>query len=110
MLGPTRPAKARADAAIRAFAAVVKQRPRARLEIYGRGPEEKELSSPIASLRLQNSVRLAGYTSDPAAVYRKASVCLLTSRYEGFRAGRARVDGPGLPDGVFRPQLAAPAT
>lgn len=72
------------DAAIRAFAAVVKQRPRARLEIYGRGPEEKELSSLIASLRLQNSVRLAGYTSDPAAVYRKASVCLLTSRYEGF--------------------------
>ncbi len=72
------------DAAIRAFAEVVRKRPRARLEIYGRGPQEKALRALIASLGLSRSVRLAGYTSDPGAVYRKASVSLLTSSYEGF--------------------------
>lgn len=72
------------DAAIRAFADVLRKRPRARLEIYGRGPEEKALRALIARLGLSESVRLAGYTRDPGAVYRRASVSLLTSSYEGF--------------------------
>lgn len=72
------------DAAIRAFAEVVRKRPRAHLEIYGRGPEEKALRALISGLGLAKSVRLAGYTSDPGAVYRRASVSLLTSSYEGF--------------------------
>ena len=38
----------------------------------------------IANLGLEKSVILAGYTTDPAAVYKRASACLLTSRYEGF--------------------------
>lgn len=72
------------DHAIRAFAQVVKHRPKARLEIYGRGPEEAALRRLISSLRLEKSVSLKGYTTDPAAVYRSASACLLTSAYEGF--------------------------
>ncbi len=72
------------DAAVRAFRDVVRKRPAARLEIYGRGPEEKNLRRLISELGLEKSVRLMGYTTDPAAVYRKASACLLTSSYEGF--------------------------
>lgn len=72
------------DAAIRAFGDVVRKRPGARLEIYGRGPEEKSLRSLIATSGLARSVSLKGYTTDPEAVYRRASACLLTSQYEGF--------------------------
>lgn len=83
MLARLEPQK-QVDAAIRAFAEVVRRRPGSRLEIYGRGPDEKTLRALINDLGLAESVRLAGYTTDPAAVYRRASVSLLTSRYEGF--------------------------
>jgi poly(glycerol-phosphate) alpha-glucosyltransferase len=72
------------DHAIRAFQHVVRKAPQARLEIYGRGPEEKNLRALIRELRLERSVTLAGYTTDPGAVYDRASACLLTSSYEGF--------------------------
>lgn len=72
------------DEAIRAFAQVVRKAPKARLEIYGRGPDEKALQALIRQLGLQKSVFLKGYTSDPGAVYERAAACLLTSRYEGF--------------------------
>ena len=72
------------EAAVRSFANVVQARPSARLEVYGRGPEEGALRTLIANLGLEKSVILAGYTTDPAAVYKRASACLLTSRYEGF--------------------------
>lgn len=72
------------DHAIDAFAAVVAAVPGARLEIYGRGVLEAELNRRIERLGLTGSVRLAGFTDDPAGVYRRASLSLLTSRYEGF--------------------------
>lgn len=70
--------------AIEAFAQVVAAVPSARLEIYGHGPLEGALQRTIDSLGLGHSVALAGYTKDPAAVFRKASVSLLTSKFEGF--------------------------
>lgn len=72
------------DDAIRAFQHVVRKAPTARLEIYGRGPEEKALAALIRQLGLEKSVKLKGYTTDAAGVYERASACLLTSRYEGF--------------------------
>jgi glycosyltransferase involved in cell wall biosynthesis len=70
--------------AIASFAHVVKAVPTARLEIYGQGPDTDALQSQIDDLGLRASIRLAGYTKDPSEVYRRASVSLLTSRFEGF--------------------------
>ncbi len=72
------------DHAIDAFAAVVRSVPEARLEIYGRGVLETELTRRIQRLGLSGNVRLAGFTDDPVGVYRRAGLSLLTSRYEGF--------------------------
>lgn len=72
------------DHAIAAFAHVAKAVPSARLEIYGRGVLEGQLRRLIQRLGLADQVRLAGFTSDPMGVYRRAGVSLLTSKYEGF--------------------------
>jgi len=77
-------AQKRVPHAIAAFAHVVKALPDARLEIYGQGPEEGALQALIDELGLRGSVRLAGYTKNPAEVYERASCSLLTSRFEGF--------------------------
>lgn len=69
--------------AISAFARVLKRHPEARLEIYGRGPELPELRARIARLKVQDSVKLMGFTDDPSSVYRRASLCIMTSRFEG---------------------------
>lgn len=70
--------------AIKAFELVHRDFPDARLEIYGRGPEEVALRALIASLNLAGSVILAGYTNNPSRVYQSAGLSLLTSAYEGF--------------------------
>ena len=72
------------DHAIDAFAVVVRHVPDAQLRIYGRGVLSGELNQQIQRLGLAGNVSLAGFTNDPAAVYRGAALSLLTSRYEGF--------------------------
>lgn len=70
--------------AIDAFALVLETIPGARLEIYGHGPDEAALQRKVDELGLGASVRLAGYTKEPAKVYQRASLSILTSRFEGF--------------------------
>lgn len=70
--------------AVEAFARVVEAVPTARLEIYGQGPDQEALQRQVEQLGLTASVRLMGYTKDPAAVYRRAAVSVLTSKFEGF--------------------------
>ncbi|WP_139209962.1 glycosyltransferase [Microlunatus flavus] len=77
-------AQKRIPHAVAAFAHVVKARPSARLEIYGQGPEEGALQQLIDESGLRGSVRLMGYTKNPAEVYERAACSLLTSRFEGF--------------------------
>lgn len=72
------------DHAIEAFAHIVRAVPDARLEIYGRGVLEGALRSQIRRLGLTKQVSLAGFTNDPAGVYQRAGLSLLTSKYEGF--------------------------
>ncbi len=72
------------DHAIDAFAKVVKQIPGARLEIYGRGVLAGDLQARIQRLGLTDHVVLAGFTTNPGAVYQRAALSLLTSKYEGF--------------------------
>lgn len=70
--------------AIKAFAKVLQRVPDARLDIYGRGPDQAALKKLIAELGVADSVRLRGYTTNPSEVYQTAAMSLLTSSYEGF--------------------------
>lgn len=71
------------DHALRAWARVHRRLPEARLEIYGRGPLLTQLTEQIKQLNLGSSVTLAGFTTDPHGVYRRAGLCIMTSKYEG---------------------------
>lgn len=71
------------DHAIRAFSVVARQLPEARLEIYGRGNELAALRTLIADLGLGSHVELMGFTRQPALAYQRASLCIMTSRFEG---------------------------
>lgn len=71
------------DHAIEAFARVVKRRPAARLEIYGRGADLPALKNLISDLGLAKNVRLMGFTKQPNLVYQRGSLCIMTSRFEG---------------------------
>ncbi len=72
------------DHAIKAFAIVAKQVPGAHLEIYGRGPELPMMRDLIADLGLREQVKLMGFTKQPELAYQRASLSLLTSRFEGL--------------------------
>jgi poly(glycerol-phosphate) alpha-glucosyltransferase len=71
------------DHALQAWQRVQRALPDARLEIYGRGPLQAQLSDQIKQLRLTGSVTLAGFTTDPHSVYRRAGLCIMTSKFEG---------------------------
>jgi len=71
------------DHALQVWSRVQGQRPEARLEIYGRGPLKPQLAAQIKQLKLSESVRLAGYTTNPHRVYRRAGLCIMTSKFEG---------------------------
>lgn len=72
------------DHAIQAFATVAKRVPEARLEIYGRGPELAMMRDLVTDLGLTRRVKLMGFTKQPDLAYQRASLCLLTSRFEGL--------------------------
>jgi len=72
------------DVSVDIFALVVKEVPDAKLEIYGRGDEEKNLRKQIAKLKLENNVFLKGYTDDPLAAFRTAALSMMTSWAEGY--------------------------
>ncbi len=54
-----------------------------KLNIYGEGECEGQLRKLISELNLTN-VSLKGYTNQPLQVLKKASIFLMTSKYEGF--------------------------
>jgi glycosyltransferase involved in cell wall biosynthesis len=68
---------------ILAFAAVRASRP-AKLLILGEGPCRKELEATIKELSLENDACLPGAVTNPFAYMSKASVVVLSSKYEGF--------------------------
>jgi glycosyltransferase involved in cell wall biosynthesis len=72
------------DEGIRAFRHVVDKLPDARYLIYGFGPIESQLKKLINELKLQDNVKLMGFTDNPTAVYQSAACSILTSKYEGF--------------------------
>ncbi|ANS78710.1 Glycosyl transferase, group 1 [Serinicoccus hydrothermalis] len=82
MMGRLAPQK-RTDHGIRAFATVLETCPDARLEIYGEGMRRGELQQLIDDLGIGGSVTLEGFTTEPGRQYRRATLCLQSSRFEG---------------------------
>lgn len=68
---------------IKAFAQVHKSIP-ARLVILGEGPERTELETMVKKLGINRDVRLAGFVDNPYAYMSRASLFVLSSRWEGL--------------------------
>lgn len=85
------------DLLIEAFARLAPRHSRARLDIYGEGGERTSLQRRIDALDLGGRVRLAGWTSDPAAAFRGADLFVMSSRYEGFGNVLTEAMACGLP-------------
>ena len=70
--------------AINAFKIVVDKRPDATLEIFGKGPREKNFQKQIKELGLENNVFLKGYVNNVDKEMTESVATLLTSKYEAF--------------------------
>lgn len=70
--------------AIRAFELVKATVPEARFEIWGTGPARGKLQALIEDLGLEDSVSLEGLTDDPLRQFARASLSVVTSKFEGF--------------------------
>lgn len=70
---------------LRAFAALRKARS-ARLTILGEGPERKRLEPLAKRLGIADDVEMPGFVADVPERLARASLLLMTSRYEGFPA------------------------
>lgn len=68
---------------IYAFAKLRKQQP-ARLIILGEGQEREHLESLVKKLYLENDVSLPGFVDNPFQYIKRASVFVLSSRWEGM--------------------------
>jgi glycosyltransferase involved in cell wall biosynthesis len=104
------------DVAIRAFAHVRRELPRARLLVMGRGPDEPRLRRLARRLDLDQAVTFTGHLpwSELVATLHRAHLCLNPSPKEGWgltviEANRCGVpvvasDRPGLRDSVRHEQ------
>ncbi len=81
---------------IDAFARVCQHVP-ARLLILGEGPERSDLEARIAGLGLSELCRLPGFVHNPFAAMARASLVVLSSRYEGFGNVLVEAMGCGTP-------------
>jgi glycosyltransferase involved in cell wall biosynthesis len=68
---------------IRAFARVRQSRP-ARLIILGEGPDYAQLEALVCELGLKKDVALPGFVENPYAFMSRASLYVLSSRWEGL--------------------------
>lgn len=69
---------------IRAFDRISRKYPDWKVEIYGQGTMKKKLQKEIRALGLEQQVFLRGRTGRPYARMCRASIFVLSSRYEGF--------------------------
>lgn len=69
---------------INAFSILNKKHPNTKLIILGKGPLKESLEKQIKRLSLQNKVFLPGFKNNPYPYFKKASIFVLSSLYEGF--------------------------
>ncbi|OWW07888.1 hypothetical protein BUE63_22705 [Bacillus sp. MB353a] len=72
------------DHIIRAFKGVAQQFPKAKLEIWGFGPEEEKLQQLIIDQGLEGIVIIKGFTTNAIEVFQGAAFSIMTSKSEGF--------------------------
>lgn len=68
---------------LKAFAVLRAQRP-ATLVLIGGGEDEARVRQLCATLGLDKDVRLVGFTRNPYQYLARATICVLTSRFEGL--------------------------
>lgn len=69
---------------LRAFAKVVAERPQAKLQIVGDGPERAALEALAVSLSITDQVEFLGFRHEVSELLAKADVFLMSSHYEGI--------------------------
>ena len=85
------------DLLVRAWARVARERPGWRLHIHGGGPERDALRELTCKLDLVNHVVLMGPTRRVGDELARASVFVLSSRFEGFGMVIVEAMSKGLP-------------
>lgn len=89
------------DRLLEAFAKVVEKRPDWKLRIYGNGPQSKRLGRQARALGLHNNVAFMGAAGDMEGELAKASLHVITSRFEGFGMTIVEAFGCGVPVVAF---------
>ncbi|MCO6009030.1 glycosyltransferase family 4 protein [Actinoallomurus purpureus] len=85
------------DRLLDAFAKVIEKRPDWKLRIYGSGTNAEKLSKRARSLDLHNNVAFMGPTTDIEGELAKASLHVITSRFEGFGMTIVEAFAAGVP-------------
>lgn len=94
--------------ALNAFKEVLKTVPDARLELYGRGDEERNIKAEIERLGLGDSVTVPGFAEDASQVFSEASISIVASTYEGFCLSMAESMAAGCVPVCYSFQVRAP--
>jgi glycosyltransferase involved in cell wall biosynthesis len=84
------------DILIRAFALLAGNHPEWRLQIFGEGPQRRDLEDLVRSLGQGGRVALPGWVPDLAAQMAQARIFVLASRWEGFSNALCEAMAAGL--------------
>ncbi len=90
--------------ALRIFAKVLDECPKARFVMVGDCPDEEYmagLDELIDELRIRDAVEMAGFHKDVLPFYQRASIVLMTSEFEGFPLTLAECQTAGVPCVMF---------
>lgn len=82
---------------VRAFASIAEDFPAWRLRILGDGPMLEEVRAQAAKLGLADRVELPGAVTDMPAQWARASICVMSSRTEGFPLVAQEAMSAGVP-------------
>lgn len=85
------------DILLNAFFKVYSKNKEWRLAIFGEGPERENLEARISQLGLGGAVQLSGREPYIFRAYARASIFVLSSRYEGFPNTLCEAMAAGLP-------------
>lgn len=85
------------DILIEAFALLAMDNKDWTLNIVGEGPEEPKLRALIASHKLEDRITISPFTTDVQKHYARASIYILSSRWEGFALVVPEAMSHGLP-------------
>jgi len=72
------------DILIKSFVQIKQEFPNLKLIILGEGPERDSLQNLIKSLKMDNEIILYGHTKNVFIFFKKARLCVVSSRIEGF--------------------------